>query len=227
MLNPLLRALSIAFFMVVGSQQAVAHPHIWINAKADLLFDRNNSLAAIRHQWGFDEAFAAYATVGLDKNRDGNYSRRELAKLARVYVESIADFYYFTFVQMGDTEPDYQPVTDYWLEYENGQLTFFYTLPLQEPLEPHSKQGFSEMTITIFDPMYFANVEFAAESPVTLVGPREFMSACNAEVARPRELDQEQSRLLAEVGPEENIPAAYFPDISYLSNTITLACASS
>lgn len=215
----------ILIFAVLGWQQAVAHPHVWITAKADLVFDRHDNFVAVRHQWVFDEAFSAYATVGLDKNRDGRFSRKELAKLARINVESIADFQYFTFIRVGEYEPDYDNSRDYWLEYRDDQLVLFFTLPMAEPVKPDPVTGFDNMTIEIFDPMFFANVTFATDTPVNLYGPKNTLkTACSAQVALPQALDPVQTQLLAEIGPGENIPADLAPDISYLANTITVNC---
>ena len=52
---------------------------------------------ACSHKWMFDEFYTAMAIEGLDKNKDGVYDREELAELAKVNIEGLKDFAYFTF----------------------------------------------------------------------------------------------------------------------------------
>jgi ABC-type uncharacterized transport system substrate-binding protein len=220
------RSLAVLILCTCCLPQAEAHPHVWITVKADLLFDKHNNFVAIRHQWEFDQAFAAYATVGLDKNNDGKYSRQELSKLAQINVESIADFQYFTFIRMDQDEARFDAGTGYWLEYEDGRLTLFFTLPLSEPIEPDPNTGFSDLTIEVFDPMFFAAVEFAKQDPIALYGPQNAENGCSAAVALPREMDPGQMRLLADIGPGEKIPYDLSPDTTFLANMITVTCPS-
>ncbi|MEP4704195.1 MAG: DUF1007 family protein, partial [Hyphomicrobiales bacterium] len=104
-------------FLLSGVSLAFAHPHVWLQAKADLIFDDDNNFVAVRHTWEFDEGFSAFATQGLDENGDGKFSREELAELASINVDSLKDFEYFTFVQIGEKDPPYEAPTDQWLEY--------------------------------------------------------------------------------------------------------------
>src|SRR5215217_7471629 len=78
------------------SAPALAHPHVWVTAKAELIYASDGKVAAVRHSWTFDEAYSAFATQGLDKNNDGKLSPDELQELAKVNTASLAEFEYFT-----------------------------------------------------------------------------------------------------------------------------------
>ncbi len=226
MLN-LFRSFMLLALIAAGIQTAAAHPHVWITAKADLIFDEHNNFTAIRHKWEFDEGFAAFATQGLDVNGDGKYSREELAELAQVNVESVADFEYFTFVQMGAADPKYGTPKDYWLEYEEGVLTLFYTLPMAEPVKPDPKTGFKDLTIEVFDATFFVAVEFEKEKAIALYGPNGEASSCTSDLTRPLEIDPIKSQLLSEIGPAESIPEDFDLQEGELSNTIRVTCPTS
>ena len=61
---------------------ALAHPHVWVTAKAEVVFAPDGKVTGVRHHWTFDEAYTAYVTQGLDKNNDGKLSPEELQELA-------------------------------------------------------------------------------------------------------------------------------------------------
>ena len=75
---------------------AAAHPHVYITFETTVLYDKG-TFAGVRHKWMFDEFYTTMAIEGLDKNKDGVYDREELAELAKVNIEGLKDFAYFTF----------------------------------------------------------------------------------------------------------------------------------
>ena len=75
---------------------ALAHPHVWVTAKAEVVFAPDGRVTGVRHHWTFDEAYSAYVTQGLDKNGDGKLSPEELQDLANENADSLVEFDYFT-----------------------------------------------------------------------------------------------------------------------------------
>ncbi len=54
---------------------ALAHPHIFIDAKATIVFDDAGDVAGIRHSWTFDESFSTWQIQGLDQRRRRHLER--------------------------------------------------------------------------------------------------------------------------------------------------------
>jgi ABC-type uncharacterized transport system substrate-binding protein len=75
----------------------VAHPHVWVAVRSEIILDADHQITGIRHAWTFDEFYSAMAVQGLDTNGDGVFSAEELKPLAEVNVKSLKDFDYFTF----------------------------------------------------------------------------------------------------------------------------------
>lgn len=155
-------AAAIAAALVVP-QAALAHPHVWVSVEATIAYAAGK-LTGLQQRWTFDDMYTAMAIQGLDKNGDGNYDRDELTELAKVNIEGIKQFDYFTFAKLNDADLKFAEPTDFWLEYKDNVLTLNFTLPLAEPLAAETP-GFS---FSISDPSYFIAFDFAKDKPVKL-----------------------------------------------------------
>lgn len=142
---------------------ASAHPHVWIVFETTVLYEKG-TFTGVRHKWTFDEYYAATAIEGLDKNKDGKYDREELAELAKVNIDGLKDFSYFTFPTLAGQELKLGEARDYWLEYVDGKLSLFFTLPFAQPVLAEAKG----LTFSIQDPSFFIAFEPAKKDPVKL-----------------------------------------------------------
>jgi len=98
------------------SQPARAHPHIWITAETTVVYDRG-AVTALRQRWLFDEIYSSMAIQGLDANGDGVYDPSELAELAKVNIEGLKEFDYFTFARLGNQSLEFDPPTEFLMEH--------------------------------------------------------------------------------------------------------------
>ena len=113
------------------------------------------------HKWTFDEAYTATAIEGLDKNKDGIYDRKELAELAKVNIDGLKEFAFFTHAFLGGRKLATGEASDYWLEHKRGLLSLHFTLPFATPV-PSEAKGFA---FTIRDPEFFIAFELAETNP--------------------------------------------------------------
>ena len=174
----------------LGLSQAEAHPHVWVAARAQILFTPDGKIAAIRHSWTFDEMYSAFATQGLGK--DGKApTKDELAPLAKTNVESLAEFQYFTLAKTGPKAYEFGEPKDYELEADDKKLvTLRFTLPLKEPVS--AKKPF---TFMVYDPTYFVDIELEKADPVTL---KDAPAGCSLTTLRPDPLGSGDSAKLNE-----------------------------
>jgi len=56
-------------FMAVFTGSAAAHPHVWVTARAQVIFNAKGEIEAIRQAWTFDEMYSAFVTEGQGKGR--------------------------------------------------------------------------------------------------------------------------------------------------------------
>jgi ABC-type uncharacterized transport system substrate-binding protein len=196
---------------------ASAHPHVLVTARAEIVFGAGANIDAVRHIWQFDPAFSAYAVQGYDTNNDGVIMIAELAPLARINVESLAEFGFFTWLTGAGRSAAFLPPSEYWLDVYEGQLTLFYTLPLAEPLPVEGAA-----TLEVYDPEYFVAFAFDDQRPVLLVGAPP---GCAAAYHPPLELDAATATLLAAIPADQReLPADLAGATAGLANTIEITC---
>jgi ABC-type uncharacterized transport system substrate-binding protein len=160
----LTQALAVIAAIVAFGAPAQAHPHVWVTVEATLLYERG-AFTGLQHVWTFDEFYSAMAVEGLDTNKDGKYSREELAELAKVNVTSLKDFGYFTFPTLAGQALKVADPSTYWLEYKDGILALHFVLPFASPVLPDAK-GFA---FGIYDPSFFIAFDLAKTAqPVRL-----------------------------------------------------------
>lgn len=142
---------------------AQAHPHVWVNVETTVLYDQGK-IAGFKHRWTFDDMYTAMAIQGLDKNRDGTYTREELAELAQVNMDGLKEFGYFTVAKIKDATVPLAAPKDYWLDHKDGVLSLNFTLPLEKPV-PAETEGFE---FAVYDETFFIAFDLAKDNPVRL-----------------------------------------------------------
>ena len=169
---------------------AVAHPNVWVKATSELIYAPDGSITGIRQHWAFDDMFTAFALQGIEAKEKGKYTRDELAPLAKVNVESLKEYDYFTYATVdGKKTPLAAPAPDYWLDFKDDVLTLNFTLPFKQPVKV------KDLKIEIYDPTYFIDFELAKEMPVSLVGAPV---QCKITTELPRELTYAEGKKLSD-----------------------------
>jgi ABC-type uncharacterized transport system substrate-binding protein len=187
---PLLRFALAILTSLAFAASASAHPHVWVTMTSELLYAPDGSATGIRHHWVFDDMFSAFAVQGLQGAVKGQFTREELAPLAKVNVESLKEYKYFTFATAdGKTAPFADPLPGYWLDYKDAILILNFTLPFKHPVKAKL------LRIEIYDPTIFVDFEFAKQDPVHLVGAPK---ACKLDVVLPQGITTAQSQRLGE-----------------------------
>lgn len=170
------RLLPAVLTLLIGAPAAQAHPHVIVTVRATIVADAKGDISEIRHAWSFDEAFSAYSTTGLDKNKNGKLEKDELDELAKVNVESLHEYGYFTVLKNGKASAAFSDVRDYWLSHDGKALTLHFTMPLS------TKVPATNARFEVTDPTYFVAFEFAEAKPIDFDAGA---LACSAEIKKP------------------------------------------
>jgi ABC-type uncharacterized transport system substrate-binding protein len=193
-MQALLRILFVAILGLATGNLAQAHPHVWVTMQTELVYAPDGSITGIRHAWAFDDMFSAFATQGLVSKEKGKFTREELAVLAKVNVESLKEFDYFTYATADGTKAELtDPAPGYWLDYKDQVLTLNFLLPLKKPVKA------KELKVEIYDPSIFVDFAFAKEKPVQLAGAPK----CRLDVVLPREMTFAEGTALSQIPADQ------------------------
>lgn len=165
---------------------ALAHPHVWVVVKSQIVFDSAGKVAAIRHAWTFDEMYSSFQTQGLAK--DGKRATKEdMAALARLQAEQLAEFDFFSVAKAAGRKQAYATPTDVSLEEgEDKLVTLRFTLPLKEPAS--AGKAFA---LQVYDPSYFVSFEYDKTDGVRLEAAP---AGCTVNIVQPPPLLAEDAR---------------------------------
>jgi ABC-type uncharacterized transport system substrate-binding protein len=150
-----------------AATSAQAHPHVWVTMMTDLFYDSSGEATGLRQTWSFDDMYSAFATAGIQAKTNGRFTREELEPLAKLNVESLKDFQYFTYATI-DGRKEKQAFADpvnYWLTYDPSDtvLTLHFTLPFRKPVKA------KVLKIEIYDPEFFVDFGFADKNAFKLI----------------------------------------------------------
>ena len=187
--------LAAAYGIIVMAGPARAHPHVWVTMKTELVYAADGTITGVRHAWSFDDMFSAFATQGYEGKVKGQFSREELEPLAKVNVESLKDYDYFTYVKIdGKKVKLKEPAPGYYLDWKDAVLTLHFTLPVEQPVKTR------ELQVDVYDPSIFVDFSFAKENAAKLV---DAPANCKVDVALPREMTFAEGKALSQIPADQ------------------------
>ncbi len=250
----LLRYLA-AFFMVLAfvlpSHQVMAHPHMFVEARAELVFDDDGYLTHIRHRWLFDDLYTAYATQGLDTNRNGILEESELAVLAESNLQGLKDYGYFTFGDDSQIEIDFSAplessmrmvqvdLDDYWLISDEDRQAIAEDIaagrskPVTGPVSlvefnftlplKEKVKADKPITLDVYDPTYY--IDFKWDKMGVAVTLDNAPGNCSIHLVHPPELNGQIAAQLATIDADKrDIPDELRNYTETLVNQVVLTC---
>ncbi|MDI7860451.1 DUF1007 family protein [Rhizobiaceae bacterium n13] len=163
---------------VLAPGLAFAHPHIFAEARLEVVGGADGNIAELRNVWRFDEIFSSSVLMDFDKNTNLKLDPDELAEVGKTVLESLADFnYYTTITEDGKTiavaRPDVINV-----DYQDGQLLMFFAVKPSTAMPIKGK-----LTFGVYDPTMYAAMDFASDDDLVAIG--DPFKACKRAVVRP------------------------------------------
>jgi ABC-type uncharacterized transport system substrate-binding protein len=197
---------------------AEAHPHVWIDARVEVLLDAQDRAVALRIDWTYDDFFSLYVIgdMGLDPDWDGALTEAETARLAGFDMNWDAGFPGDTYALDGDQPVALSRPEETGARYDGGKITSSHLRRLDRPVPA------ADLVVQAYDPGYYTAYAIAT-GPVVTGGS----GACSAQVFVP-DLSQAEQVLkdaLSEYTPEIDLEAEFPAVGAAYAEEVRIACA--
>ncbi|HEV7435491.1 MAG TPA: DUF1007 family protein [Pseudorhizobium sp.] len=157
---------------------ALAHPHIFAEARLEVIAGDDGNVQELRNVWRFDEMFSSSVLLDFDTNTDLKLDEKELAELGEVMRASLADFDYFTTLSVDGKPENIQKPDAIHVSFDQNQVMIFFAVKPEKTLPLKGK-----LTFGIYDPSMYTAIDFPTDED--LVAQGKTVAACKREVVRP------------------------------------------
>lgn len=191
-------SLLLAGIALAAPAAAAAHPHIFAEARLEVVAGADGTVSELRNVWRFDEMFSASVVMDFDANGNATLDPEELAEVGQTVLESLEEYsYYTTLTEDGRTVKVAKPEAIN-VDFKDGQLLMFFTLKPGEAMPLKGRLSFG-----VYDPTMYAAMDFASDDDLATVG--EKFTACTRKVVRP-----DPDEVLAQ--NQDKLTEAFFDD---------------
>ena len=144
---------------------AQEHAETLIDAKVEIVGNAAGRLEAVRNVWRMDGAFSHDALDAFDADGDGALGGDEVAEAGQTIKDSIARWDFYTVVEAGGAKVPMRPPDAIRALWRDGRLLLFFEV---RPVADVDLAA-AELSVTNFDPMFYASFVFARDGGFTLV----------------------------------------------------------
>lgn len=198
------RSLSIAaLFCLAAAPQAGAHPHVFVDARLEVVADDDGNVTALQNVWRFDEFFSSSVILDYDTNMDNQLTGDELTEIGDTVRESLAEYGYYTQISdNGENVPLAEPDVIH-ADMMDGQLLLIFSA---KPSRPVKLDG--HLTFGIYDSTMYTAIDFQRDEDLVMIG--DAFDRCKAAVVRP-----DPDEIISE--NSDALTAAFFNDPTDMS----------
>jgi ABC-type uncharacterized transport system substrate-binding protein len=177
----------------------LAHPHVWIDTRIEVILNEANEATGVRIGWTYDDLYSLYVVgdMGLDPDWDGKLTPEEEAKLAGFDMEWIEGFEGDSYALLGETELELSGPQDWTASYADGRITSTHLRTFAMPVPVADVP----LIVQVYDPGYYTAYSIPYD-PVVTGG-----TGCTAQTFVPDldEADQALQAALEEFTPDVDL----------------------
>ncbi|PDT54138.1 MULTISPECIES: DUF1007 family protein [Sinorhizobium] len=157
---------------------AAAHPHIFAEARLEIVSDEQGNIGELRNVWRFDELFSASVVLDFDKNSNATLDPEELKEVGQTVLESLSEYNYYTTIFDNGKSVKVNRPDGITVDYKDNQLLMMFAVKPAEAMPLKGKLSFG-----VYDPTMYTAMDFPTDDDLTVIG--EKIEACKHEVVRP------------------------------------------
>ncbi len=184
------RITAAALLLAASSVPARVHPHVFAEARLDVVVNPDGTVKSLRHLWRFDDLFSSTVLMEFDKNADLKLDDAELQEVADTVYASLAEYKYFQMVLADGKDVEMAPPPQLVASFDNEQLIILFESAPKAPLKLAGKVDFG-----VYDPTFYTAIDFTDDANMSVVS---MPADCTKSVIRPdpdEVLAQNQSTL--------------------------------
>ncbi|PZO81826.1 MAG: DUF1007 domain-containing protein [Mesorhizobium amorphae] len=167
----------LAAAILIPAGAASAHPHVFAEARLDVMVNPDQTVKSLRHVWRFDDIFSSTVIMEFDTDGDLKLNDAELAEVSKTIFESIGEYKYFQLVTENGKDVAMKPPAQLMAQYEGEQLIVLFESEPAQPLKLSGKVDFG-----IYDPTFYTALEYVEDDQMAVNG---LPASCSRTVVRP------------------------------------------
>lgn len=169
-------ALALAL-LAFAPHRAAAHPHVFAEARLDVVIGAGGNVESLRHLWRFDDLFSSTVLVEFDKNGDLQLDTAELEEVGAVVKDSIGEYGYFQTAARDGAEIAMAPPEVVVADMQDQKLIILFESKPAQTLPLGGKLSFG-----VYDPTFYTAIEFTDDSNMSV---KPLPQGCATAVIRP------------------------------------------
>lgn len=180
------------------SRPALAHPHVFAEARLELQADDAGMLTELRNVWRFDEVFSSSLILDFDKNQSGALEEDELKDIGETIRKSLANYNYFQHLTLDGHSIKVAMPPELTADWVDGKLLVLFAVKPEKPMPIKGRLSFG-----VYDPTLYTSIDFASDAEMATFGSA--FDACQRQVVRP-----DPDQVLKD--NQDNLTQAFFDD---------------
>lgn len=177
---------------------ALAHPHVFAEARLEVVSDDQGNIAELRNVWRFDEVFSSSVLMDFDANKNLKLDPDEAATVGQTVKDSLSEYGYYMNINADGKDVKVAPPDMINVLYQDGKLLMFFIVRPAEPLPAKGK-----ILLGVWDPTFYTSIDFTHDEDMATDG--KAIAACRRTVIRPDPDEVLQKN-------QDKLTAAFFDD---------------
>lgn len=169
--------LPFAALLAMAPAAVLAHPHVFADARLEVVAGPDGNIQELHNVWRFDEVFSSQVLLDFDKNTNLVLDPAELAEVGETVRASLEEYGYYTTLTLDGKAVEVAKPDVINVDWKDGQLLMFFAI---KPAVAMPLKG--KLTFGVYDPTLYASIDFPGDEDLVLLGD---FKTCKHKVVRP------------------------------------------